>query len=253
MSNAFLCCNAAQLEGKNLQIKDLGDQKTELEQKHEADNRAVAVIIRTLEAELEKAQSANPSDPALSSSHPTLRLQRSISALSSKPSVESLTMAKCTATETELLIQQLTDQNQTLQDQIEALRANPPPALSESTTGDGQAFNSLPTGNTVDYDETLRRPQSGSSPTFPKRSSSVRELLNMKPDADGNLQRSPHTSPSLLRRSRTIGGGSNTLQAELSSINRYQAEIDNLRAENLALVNYLVATLDSLNKATMAR
>ncbi|KAJ3007798.1 hypothetical protein HKX48_008926, partial [Thoreauomyces humboldtii] len=264
------------------------------ERGRETDARAVAVVIRTLEEELDVARQETHDQRQLIETlqqqqqqqhqqhpEPTMhRLARSISNLQLKPSTESLASARLTASETEHLIAQLTEHNKTLQDQIEAMRADGhqphhPHPDSERThepvvvsSKDELAIDDEQAG------QQRRRERSeaaSGSPRIPRRSSSVVELLNKRMESPATSPqgspRSGRTSlavrrvalPSLSQddENGSVGGAASasspsSLQDELSISARLTAEVEKLKAENAALVSYLVATLDSLNKTAMA-
>ncbi|KAJ3159987.1 hypothetical protein HDU86_001252 [Geranomyces michiganensis] len=244
----------AQLAARERQLAEALSQRDEAERRREEETRAVELVVEDLKQELETARAQSSEGTETLSTHPTLRLQRSISALSVRPSLESLNAARCTLNDTENLIQQLTEQNKTLQDQIEALRNADPLVMEEAPE-----LLSMGTEAIAPALLPQRRPQAPDSPNFPRRTSSVRELLAVRLSASASPSGSREGSPRSLRRSRTIAGGGGvpaqggSLHDELNgSSTKYLIQIQDLKAENEALISYLVATLESLNKAKVS-
>ncbi|KAJ3165098.1 hypothetical protein HDU88_004817 [Geranomyces variabilis] len=246
----------AQLEAKERQLAEALSKRDDAERRREEEGRAMEFVVQELKQELDTARAQSAEEKQVLSPHPTLRLQRSISALSVRPSMESLNAARSTLSDTESLIQQLTEQNKTLQDQIEALRnadamvlegePHPPPLAMDAMAA---APVLLP----------QRRAQAPDSPNFPRRTSSVRELLAVRTGGSNSPVGSRDGSPRSLRRSRTVAGGGGipaqggSLHDELNgSSAKYLTQIQDLKAENEALISYLVATLESLNKGKVS-
>ncbi|KAI8586718.1 hypothetical protein BDZ88DRAFT_454706 [Geranomyces variabilis] len=242
----------AQLEAKERQLAEALSQRDDAERRREEEGRAMELVVQELKQELDTARAQSAEEKEVLFPHPTLRLQRSISALSVRPSMESLNAARSTLSDTESLIQQLTEQNKTLQDQIEALRNADALVLEEEP---------YPPPLAMDAPVLLpqRRAQAPDSPNFPRRTSSVRELLAVRTGGSNSPVGSRDGSPRSLRRSRTVAGGGGipaqggSLHDELNgSSAKYLTQIQDLKAENEALISYLVATLESLNKGKVS-
>ncbi|KAJ3176186.1 hypothetical protein HDU87_005401 [Geranomyces variabilis] len=246
----------AQLEAKERQLVEALSQRDNAERRREEEGRASELVVQELKQELDAVREQSAEQKEVMSPHPTLRLQRSISALSVRPSMESLNAARSALSDTESLIQQLTEQNKTLQDQIEALRNADAMVLEE------EPYPSPPSASAMAVAPVLlpqRRAQAPGSPNFPRRTSSVRELLAVRTEGSLSPVGSRGSSPRSLRRSRTVAGGGGipaqggSLHEELNgSSAKYLSQIQDLKAENEALISYLVATLESLNKGKVS-
>ncbi|KND00725.1 uncharacterized protein SPPG_03841 [Spizellomyces punctatus DAOM BR117] len=209
---------------------------------YETTQRAHLVMIKTLEKELQETRQRTLDHGAIQQlvRRSSLELLKRTDRLHER--FESGT-ASSTTDITDQLLLQLAEQNRALQEEIEMLRATDVALPSENNlNGEGPqdrppspikgvAFMASPPASPGHPPAVTKK-----GPRIPRRTSSVCELLAVK----------------TAKTARTEDGMKSkmgTLAAELAHPQTpNDGEVERLRQENMALVSYLVATLDSLSK-----